>query len=261
MPLSVISKAQIKSIRALQQKKHRYEQGCFVVEGEKLVLELLSLQGGQGVQCLKLVMTEDFAQAHEDLWSRYESVWLATAEQLAQMGQLQSNRGALAVVAMPKPDPLICQPDNWTLVLDCINDPGNLGTILRVADWFGIEQVVCSANTVDVFNPKVVAAAKGSLLRVMPHVRDLPELLSQWQGLLPILGAVLDGESAHDLPVLQGGVLVMGNESHGISPAVAALIDRPVTIPSYGGGAESLNVAMATGILCDNLRRLSCSAK
>lgn len=258
MSLPMISKAQIKSIRALQQKKHRYEQGCFVVEGEKPVLELLSLAGGSGARCLKLVMTDAFAQAHEALWSRCESVALATAEQLTQMGQLQSNRGAMAVVAMPELASLMCQPNNWTLALDCINDPGNLGTILRVADWFGVEQVVCSANTVDAFNPKVVAAAKGSLLRVIPHVRDLPELLSQWQGQLPILGAVLDGEAVHDLPPLKGGVLVMGNESHGISPAVAALIDRPVTIPSYGGGAESLNVAMATGILCDNLRRLSC---
>ncbi|MDX1677796.1 RNA methyltransferase, partial [Arsukibacterium sp.] len=143
----------------------------------------------------------------------------------------------------------------WTLVLDNINDPGNLGTIIRVADWYGIEHILCSPDTADCYNPKVIAAAKGSFLRVQLHYQPLADALSHAS--MPVYGAYLGGDNVHRLKLsAAGGYIVLGNEANGISDTIGGLVSQKITIPSFGS-AESLNVGIAAAVICDNLLRLS----
>ncbi|WP_333607101.1 RNA methyltransferase, partial [Arsukibacterium sp.] len=147
----------------------------------------------------------------------------------------------------------------WTLVLDNINDPGNLGTIIRIADWYGIEHILCSPDTADCFNPKVIAAAKGSFLRVQLHYLPLVDVLSRSNQ--PVYGAYLGGDNVHQLSLNKaGGFIVLGNEANGISAELGQYVSRKITIPAFGN-AESLNVGIAAAVICDNLLRLSCGAK
>jgi TrmH family RNA methyltransferase len=242
-----------KLVRALHQKKHRQAEGLFLVEGGKSVQELLA--GGPGhlpLTVAAVFCTGDFAQAHPRLLAHVSEGGVVAAEDLAQVGTLQTNDAALAVVHLPPPPTLPLALGPLTLALDDLRDPGNLGAIARIADWYGIKHVVCSPTTAEWYNPKVVAASMGSFLRVQPLYTDL----APWLGAcgLPVLGAFLAGESIHRVTAPARCVLVVGNEARGISPALAPLVGQRVTIPRFGG-AESLNAAMATAILCDNLRR------
>ncbi|SFB91174.1 RNA methyltransferase, TrmH family [Marinospirillum celere] len=252
----MISKNQSKLLRALQRKKYRREYRQFLVEGEKSVLELLA----SGWPLVQLFASEDFLQKYASLVAGFpEKITQATANELTQAGTLASNQSALAIAKIPEEKPLIPASGEWLLALDQINDPGNLGTILRIADWYGISKVICSPATADLYNPKVIAASKGSFLRVQVSYQHLEPFLQTLPGKNPVLGAFLEGESIHQLQLAdpdQGGVLVMGSEAQGISPGVAALITRKITIPAFGQ-AESLNVGVATAIICDNLKRLA----
>ena len=234
----MISKNDIKDIRALGQKKFREERGLFIVEGEKLVEE--ALRSGFAVEAVYRI--DDIGE-----------------EAMARISQLTHPSPALAVVRRPAPVEPAIGPDELVLALDGVRDPGNLGTILRIADWFGIRQVLASRDTVECFNPKVVQATMGAIFRVRVHYCDLPAVIPGLTGNLPIYGTFLEGDNIYRTPLTRGGILVMGSEADGISPEVAALVNRRLFIPPFTAGAqtsESLNVAVATAICCSEFRRL-----
>jgi TrmH family RNA methyltransferase len=172
--------------------------------------------------------------------------------ELAGLGDYSSNDTALAVVRIKENLKPVIEKDKFVLMLDDLRDPGNFGTIIRTADWFGIQTIVASLETADAYNSKVIVSSMGSFTRVGVYYCDLEEYLSQNK--LPVFGTFLKGEDAHTTDFGTGGILVIGNESNGISKGVEKFATRRVTIPRYGG-AESLNAAIATAILCDVIRR------
>lgn len=240
-----------KLIKSLHLKKYRKAEQLFFVEGEKAVLEVLA----SGWKVEALFATEQFLQQYGPATAPAALVQQCSSDELEKAGTFSSNNAALAVVAIPQ-WPEFSQPQQqWVLALDQINDPGNLGTIIRIADWYGIRQIICSADTADCYNPKVIAAAKGSFLRVQLHYQPLQPLLAQ--ATIPVYGAYLGGESVHTMQLLPaGGFIVLGNEANGISPELATSISRRITIPAFGQ-AESLNVGIAAAVICDNLIRLT----
>lgn len=239
----MVVKSNIKLIKSLQQKKYRYEHQLFVVEGKKSVEELLESK----LECYAV-----FHTVEENLIESHPKAEVVSAKELAQMSSLKTPPGILGVFHFPKPSTPVFE--DWSLLLDDIRDPGNLGTIIRVCDWFGIRQLICSAQTVDCYNPKTLQATMGSISRVQIHYLDLKELLAQTD--LPIYGAFMDGTSIYEAKLPQKGLLVMGNEANGISEDIEHLINHRISIPSYGASStESLNVAMASGILLNEIRR------
>jgi TrmH family RNA methyltransferase len=172
---------------------------------------------------------------------------------LEQVGQYQSNDSALAVVHMKANEAFVPGKEELILALDEVRDPGNLGTIIRIADWYGIQKLIFSPHTADFYNPKVIQSSMGSFTRVQFYYGELAEAFQNWK--LPVYGAFLEGTSIHQLSDPKPGVLLLGNESQGISKEVEKWVSSKVTIPSFGG-AESLNVAIATAIFCDNFKRL-----
>lgn len=250
----MLSKNQSKLLRSLQRKKNRQEQGLFLVEGGKIVSELLE----SGWPLHSLYVSDDFAAAQTvALAGSGVPVTYCSSDELAAAGTLVSNRDAIAIVRMPGSTVPEISPGQWVLALDRVNDPGNLGTLLRIADWYGIRQLVCTTDTVDLYNPKVINASMGSFLRVAVTHLDLHDWLARLPAETEVLGAYLNGNSVHQLPgSLRGGVLLMGSEAHGVDAGLEPFVTRRITIPSFGG-AESLNVAVATAVICDNLRRIS----
>ena len=246
----MLSKNTVKFIKSLHQKKYRSEAERFFVEGEKSVVEVLN----SDFLTELLLVTDDFQQKYPDLIRSYSGELLnVTRHQLEQVGLYQSNDSALAVVKMKANEAFVPDPKELVLALDEVRYPGNLGTIIRIADWFGISKLLFSPQTAEFYNPKVIQATMGSFTRVKFFYEDLEEALSRWQ--LPVYGAFLDGENIHSLANPLPGVIVMGNESKGISAEVEKWVSKKVTIPGFGK-AESLNVAIATAILCDNFKRL-----
>ncbi|SEB02813.1 RNA methyltransferase [Alkalimonas amylolytica] len=249
----MISTKWAKLIKSLQLKKYRKAEQQFIVEGEKAVLEVLA----SGWQVPAVFATERFLQQHAAAIQPAQLVQVCGSDELVKVGTFNSNDAALAVVAMPQWPAFHAKSEQWTLVLDNINDPGNLGTIIRIADWYGIRHILCSPDTADCYNPKVIAAAKGSFLRVQLHYLPLAEQLTNSK--LPVYGAYLGGENVHQLQLSRhGGFIVLGNEANGISAELSQCISRKITIPAYGD-AESLNVGIAAAIICDNLKRLTAS--
>ncbi len=243
----MLSKARIKYIKSLQIKKYRKQEQRFVVEGEKCVAELL--QSDFTVDWL--VCTESFAGQYASLLSSFRGeLMLVQPSQLAGLGDLKTNTSALAVVRMKPNEPPAVRPDSWLLALDDIRDPGNLGTIIRIADWYGAAGIVASLTTTDWHNAKVIQATMGSFVRIQVWYTALPDFLAHLQ--VPVIGAFLQGQDVHCFRAPRGGVLVIGNESAGISDQVAQCVQHRVTIPRYGR-AESLNAAVATAVLLDNL--------
>ena len=246
----MINKNTAKFIKSLHQKKYRTEFGKFFVEGEKSVIETLK----SDFTIDSLLITAEFAQRNTQLIKGFHGELIeVTPNQLEQLGQYQSNQEALCVVRMKPNLPFSPHSGELILALDEVRDPGNLGTIIRIADWFGIKKLVFSPHTAEFYNPKVIQATMGSFTRVKFFYEDLEKVFSRWN--LPVYGAFLEGESIHNLRDAVPGVILMGNESNGISRDVEKWVSRKVTIPGYGK-AESLNVATATGILCDNLKRI-----
>jgi RNA methyltransferase, TrmH family len=248
----MLSKNQIKYISSLKIKKFRQQSQAFVVEGYKSVLELLA----SDYTVELVVITDEFRQKYGSIPTPPKAqLLLASPSEMERLGAFQSNDSCLAVAKTKDTDFLCAQPGEYALMLDDIRDPGNLGTILRIADWYGITKIICSSNTTDFYNPKVIAASKGSFTRVQAYYADLPEFIGKHVADQPLVGALLDGDSLYQFSFPgQGGYIVMGNESQGISPEVERYITHRVTIPRFGG-AESLNVGIATAILCDHLRR------
>lgn len=243
----MLSKAKIKYIKSLQVKKKRIQEKLFLVEGTKTVLEFIQSKFTTAIVYGTQTFEEENINILRELNIEFE---LAEEKELKQAGFLVSNNACIALIKMPEPSNQPITENSWTIVLDGINDPGNLGTIIRIADWYGINRILVSTDSVDVYNPKVISATKGSLSRVEVEYADLPELLINFKG--TIIGADLDGEDVHDFEPPKGGLLVMGSESHGISADLQKLITSKIMIPRIGG-AESLNVGTATAIICDNL--------
>ena len=242
----MITKAQIKSIKALADKRGRVEQGAFIAEGEKLVAELRSSH---------LTVREIYAT--KPLW---EGVEVISQGDMERISQLKSSNNALAVVACPRYDIGTAEPTkNLVLALDRVQNPGNLGTIIRLADWFGITDIVCSEDSADCFNPKVVQATMGAIIRVRVHYTDLVSWLKEQKGRgANIYGTFLDGNNIYHTPKSKCGVIVMGNEGQGISPECEKSVTHRLFIPPYPTdrcGSESLNVAIATAITCSEFRR------
>ncbi|WP_372625433.1 TrmH family RNA methyltransferase [Arsukibacterium sp.] len=246
----MISNKWAKLIKSLHLKKYRKAEQLFFVEGEKAVLEVLA----SGWPIRALFATQAFAQQHPQAVNA-ALMQTCSSDELVKVGTFSSNDAALAVVEIPHWPLFSASPASWTLVLDNINDPGNLGTIIRIADWYGIKHILCSPDTADCYNPKVIAAAKGSFLRVQLHYLPLAEALAHAN--MPVYGAYLGGDNVHQLKLeTAGGYIVLGNEANGISSDVGQHVSRKITIPAFGD-AESLNVGIAAAVICDNLRRLS----
>ena len=246
----MLSKNTVKFIKSLHQKKYRLESAKFFVEGEKSVVEVL--QSSFTVDLL--LVTQEFATKHAALLSgKAFEVLFVTPNQLEQLGQYQSNDAALAVVQMKANQAFLPEKGELILALDEVRDPGNLGTIIRIADWYGIKKLIFSSHTAEFYNPKVIQSSMGSFTRVQFYYGDLAQAFQEWK--LPVYGAFLEGESIHELTNPTPGVLLLGNESQGISKEVEKWVSSKITIPSFGK-AESLNVAIATAIFCDNFKRL-----
>ena len=246
----MLSKNTVKFIKSLHQKKYRLESAKFFVEGEKSVVEVLQ----SSFKVDLLLVTQEFATKHAALLSgKAFEVLFVTPNQLEQLGQYQSNDAALAVVQMKLNQAFLPEKGELILALDEVRDPGNLGTIIRIADWYGIKKLIFSSHTAEFYNPKVIQSSMGSFTRVQFYYGDLAQAFQEWK--LPVYGAFLEGESIHELTNPTPGVLLLGNESQGISKEVEKWVSSKITIPSFGK-AESLNVAIATAIFCDNFKRL-----
>ncbi|GMT46400.1 MAG: tRNA/rRNA methyltransferase [bacterium] len=243
----MLSKADIKQLHALQQNKFRRKYGQFLAEGSINVLDFM----GGALKIVQLFATEGWIASHQKELSglTYESV---NRQEMEKISALKNPSEVLAVVEKPEYQlPDIGAIDSYVLALDDIKDPGNLGTIIRTADWFGIHDVVCSPETVDVFNPKVVQATMGSLARVRVHYTDLAAWLTGKPEELKVFGAVLHGNDIRKAEKPGKGILLIGSEAHGISQVLHPMIDEPVRIPAISGsGAESLNAAVATALVC-----------
>lgn len=250
----MISKNKIKYIRSLELKKNRNKEGKFVAEGFKVVDDLLALQPAD-----LIVATGEWLRGKH--FGAETEVIEVTDEELKKVSFLQHPQQVLAVFPMyDAQDGKLPQPasDELALALDGVQDPGNLGTIIRIADWFGITKIYCSRETADAYNPKVVQATMGSIARVRLVYTDLVPMLRSVEGEVPVYGTLLDGEDLYDKPLTQGGIIVMGNEGNGISPEVRPLVTERLLIPSFPPNrptAESLNVAIATAVVCAEFRR------
>lgn len=244
----VISKNKIKLVRALETKKGREKQGLFVAEGPKVVGDLLA--------------------------ARFELVELFEEEEdIKKVSFLQHPQGKLGIFKLPEQTKtkvgecetavgaerkMLLGENELALALDGVQDPGNLGTIIRVADWFGIERIFCSMDTADCWNPKVVQATMGSIARVKMYYLNLNELINLLPTDYPIYGTLLDGEDIYEEKLSANGLIVMGNEGNGISAAIRQRVNRKLLIPNFSVGttrAESLNVAIATAVVCSEFKR------
>ena len=247
----MISKATIKKIHALDMRKFRRNERLFVAEGPKLVDELCATMKPVYIAALPEWISEN---AKIISGTEYDIV---THDEL-QRASLQKNPQQV-IALFPIPEHRFCTEqlkNELVLMLDGVQDPGNLGTIARIADWFGIRNILCSAETADIYNPKAVQATMGALARVKFHYTDLLQLLSQYDG--PVYGTFLDGENIYGQELSENGIIVMGNEGKGISQGVSKMINRRLYIPNYPIGTqttESLNVAIATSIVCAEFRR------
>ena len=249
----MLSKNDIKNIKSLELKKFRDEKGLFVAEGHKLVGELLGV-----FKCVLLVATDEWLAGHGRIPAdRVEAV---TADELKKASLLRSPQDVLAVFCIPEDRQTMKEAasENLVLALDDVQDPGNLGTIIRIADWFGIKDIFCSKGTADVFNPKAVQATMGAIARVKIHYNDLVKEISALPASVPVYGTYLDGETIYDTQLSDNGVIIMGNEGNGISKEVGKTVNHKLYIPNWPAGAatsESLNVAIATAIVCSEFRR------
>ena len=240
----MLSKNQIKLITSLQQKKQRFVNQLFFAEGIKVIQELVE----SNFELVHLYTTQnDFKEVSQDKKT------LISENELKKISALATQNSCLGVFRIQADKKII--ESGLILALDSIRDPGNLGTILRLCDWFGIDQIVCSKDAVDIYNPKVVQATMGSIARVNVNYIDLENFIGQTQ--LPVFGTFMQGSTIYKTDLPQEGIIVMGNEANGISPELEKLIKNRLTIPRFGSlqKTESLNVATATAIVLSEFRR------
>lgn len=249
----MISKNKIKYIRSLELKKNRISERIFVAEGNKLVADMLPFY-----TCKLLLAKPNWMATQGDIPA--EELLVAEEDDIRKASFLKNPQDVLALFHYPEWNLEEADPrKDLVLLLDGIQDPGNLGTIIRLADWFGIEHIVCSTDTADVFNPKTVQATMGALAHVKVHYTELAGYIRHWKGnSVPVYGTFLDGDNLYGRSLTKNGLLIMGNEGNGVRPEIASLADERLYIPNYPQGrktAESLNVAIATAILCSEFRR------
>lgn len=240
----MLSKAQIKFIRSLHQKKNRLIHQLFIVEGSRMVNELI---GSHPQYVEQVVATKSYLE--NNAVPGGFKVDLADEIAFSKLSKSVQPQGILAVFSQPA---LHFEPCEFILALDHIQDPGNMGTIIRLADWFGVKQIVCSPDCVEVFNSKVVQSSMGSIFRVPICYKSLEDVIQTTN--LPVYGALLGGTNVYTQELSPRGILIMGNEGNGIRPHLLPFISHPLTIPKFGDG-ESLNVSMATGILLSEFYR------
>lgn len=240
----MVGKSQIKLIRSLHQKKYRNQKGLFIVEGNKSVKEVLA----SNIKPYKVFTSDPVSFENTDF--EYE---LISEADLKQMSTLKNPSSVLAVFHIPKDKKI--DFNDWIIVLDDIRDPGNLGAIIRLCDWFGIMHLVCSQQTVDCYNPKVLQATMGSISRVNICYTDITTFLKDCP--LPSYGTFMNGVSMYSKELPKKGILIMGNEANGISSEIENIVSQKISIPQFGKKTtESLNVATATGILLNEVRRV-----
>ena len=247
----MISKNKIKYIRSLELKKNRNKEGKFVAEGFKVVDDLLALQPAD-----LIVATQEWL--HGKHLADQTEVVEVTEEELKKVSFLQHPQQVLAVFKQATSGDYSINTNELNLALDGVQDPGNLGTIIRIADWFGITHIYCSQDTADVYNPKVVQATMGSIARVKVEYGNLLALVESLPADVPVYGTLLDGDNIYQQQLENRGLIVMGNEGKGISPALAKKVNHRLLIPNFPEGratADSLNVAIATAITCSEFRR------
>jgi len=242
--ISMVTKNQIKLISSLQQKKFRQSNQLFVAEGVKVIQELLAAH-------LELELIFETVPLFAEISA--EKKVLISTDELKKMSALTVPNNCLAVFKIPSNK--IFEQKGLILALDSIRDPGNLGTILRICDWFGVQQVICSPDTVDIYNPKVIQATMGSIARVNCIYGELLPLLEATT--LPVFGTFMDGENSYKMNLPREGIIVMGNEANGISETIKSVIKNKIAIPRFGElqKTESLNVATATALILSEFRR------
>ena len=249
----MLSKALLKLVKSLEMKKFRKEYGLFVAEGGKTVCDLINLN--IGVE--HIIATREWIESHKDIKSN--KIIEVSEEELKRASFLRTPQGVLAVFKQPQYEIDTTVPEReLCLALDNVQDPGNLGTIIRIADWFGIENIYCSQGSADAYNPKTIQATMGAIGRVKIHYIDLEGFLSSIKSKANIYGTFLDGENIYGKNLENRGVIVMGNEGNGISDECGKLVGERLFIPNYPAGrntSESLNVSVATAIICSEFRR------
>ncbi len=255
----MLNKADLSRLRDLREKKHRESAGVYVVEGAKVVAELLAGNARSNFPLLEIYATPEWAGRDRSAAENPAvPVTAVTTAEMARLSHFPTPSPVLAVGRIVREAlPPGVLGHGLTLALDGVQDAGNVGTLLRVADWFGLDRVLLSTDCADLFSQKVINASMGSFARVRIYTVPLAAALAGCTA--PVLGCDLAGDSVHILPPLRDAVLVVGGEGRGLSPAVAAHITRRVTVPRHGG-AESLNAAVAAAVVCDNLRRAQASA-
>jgi TrmH family RNA methyltransferase len=247
------SRSTISFVRSLQQRKFRQQEGCFIVEGPKLLLELL--RSSFSIQNIYALSGWEIPVEGKDF-----PIEIISEKELEQISALQTPNKVLAVVKIPEASQFIAPSDGLHLLIDQLQDPGNLGTIIRIADWFGFQSVICSPDTVESFNPKVVQATMGSLFRIPVYYHPLTDLLikNASGSKMSVFATLLEGENLYDHQLSKDAFIVMGNESRGMSPLLLPFVTRAIRIPEGKKNlpiAESLNVGIATGIICAEFRR------
>ena len=254
----MLSRNQVKHIRSLKQKKFREIHHQFLAEGSKLVSELLE----SSFKVINIYALTDWLKHNESQVLSKEVTFLeVSGEEMERISALSSPSPALAIAEipiMPTPPTVI---NDLVLILDDIKDPGNLGTIIRIADWFGIESVICSGNTVDLYNPKVIQATMGSILRVRVTYANLSDFLSSLDPTIKVYGSFPKGENVYSIKLESKGIIIIGSESSGISPEIISNVTDKISIPSFAKAsgvrdhAESLNASIAAAIICSEFRR------
>lgn len=252
----MLSKNKIKIIQSLNRKKNRDELGVFLVEGNKMVSE--AIRSDFAIELI--ACTSDYADQFQNLGHRCDELIITDHETIEKASLLQNPQDALAIVRQSQYNHRdIDFQKELCLALDFIQDPGNLGTILRVADWFGINHIVCSENTVDLFNPKVVQASMGAVFRIKTYVTELvPFIKPLAESGIPVYGTFLEGENIYQQSLSAHGIIILGNEGNGISDPVGRLVSHKLLIPdfsSHQNKPESLNVAIAAAVCCSEFRR------
>ena len=245
----MISRQKLKLIKSLQLKKYQKQEQKFLVEGEKSVLEILNSRYKINI----LLATKRFLDSYQYyLTQKYFEIIEATEEDLARAGTLKTNNAAMAVVEIPEKEDTDFSKLSILPVFESLQDPGNLGTVIRTCDWYGLDTIILSSDSVDLYNPKVIQASMGSFIRVNVFYENLVTFLSHAE--IPVYGTKTGGESIYEVSWPEKVIILFGNESKGIDERLDRFISKEISIPKFGG-AESLNVGIAAAVVLDNVRR------
>ncbi len=253
----MLSKNKKKFITSLIYKKHRRQFNAFCAEGDKLNLDLLSSE----TSCIDLIATEVWIKNNHNILRNFNNITIATESELKNISNLKNPPPVIGIYKITKHHLKIEQlSDSLIIVLDGVQDPGNMGTIIRIADWFGINNIICSEDCADIYNSKVIQASMGAIASVAVHYNNLPSFIDEYKSKtkLPVYGTFLEGENIYSQDLSKNGMIVMGNEGKGINAEIEKLISNKLFIPNFSSEkhtSESLNVSVASAIICSEFRR------